>query len=157
VRDAVARRTACSATLGSNFLTQQQNKPTLDLPEMTTTEHLENIKAKCRANLALAEKRTPGRWVFSQDYGDERMQVVHTDEDEPWFLVEETHGAPHPKCNAAYIAACAGDAERAWLSTADEIEGLLPLLGRPEIETPLSRYAHRRAAMILAAWPEDSL
>jgi hypothetical protein len=85
---------------------------------------LEKIKAKCRANLALAEKRTPGRWVFSQDYGDGRTQVVHTDEDEPWFLVEETHGAPHPKRNAAFIAACAGAAEAGWKATIAAIDSI---------------------------------
>jgi len=29
---------------------------------MTTDKHLDAIVAKCRTNLALAEKRTPGKW-----------------------------------------------------------------------------------------------
>lgn len=34
---------------------------------MTTTEHLNAIKARCHALLAIAEKRTPGKWVHSTD------------------------------------------------------------------------------------------
>jgi hypothetical protein len=109
----------------------------------TITEKLNAIAAKCRVNLALAEQRTPGRWVFSQDYGDERTQAVHTDEDEPWFLVEETHGSPHPKCNAAYIAACAGAAEAGWRTT---------LAAIAELEDMGEADADLLGANIVAAW-----
>jgi hypothetical protein len=86
---------------------------------MTQNEHLERIKSRCLANLALAEKRTLGIAMFS---------TVNPNTAQPHYYVR--FGAAHVadvigKDNAAYIAACAGNAEAGWKATIAAIEGFL--------------------------------
>jgi hypothetical protein len=73
---------------------------------MTTTEHLQKIKAECERLLAIAEKRTKGKWIYHEGrrmsiYADTFHQdaVLHGDE----YCIDYTDGD--------YIAACAGAAE----------------------------------------------
>ena len=117
---------------------------------MTTTEKLNAIADKCRANLALAANRTPGKWAFSPDYGDERNQPVHTDEDKPWFLMQETYGSPEQKHNAAFVAACACAAEAGWRTTLAAIESV-SLVNRGASPS-LTQREERLITAILAAW-----
>ena len=69
---------------------------------MTTTEHLQKIKAKCLALLAIAEKRTQGKWGV--------MNCL-------WIAKDEQ--------DAEFIAACAGPAEAGWKATVAAIDFLL--------------------------------
>ena len=85
---------------------------------MTNTEKLNAIADKCRANLSLAEKRTPGEWMragelathitsrFSRNRGNLICDLPDTSPDCDQY-------AP----NAAYIAACSGAAEAGWRTT----------------------------------------
>jgi len=103
---------------------------------MTTTEHLEKIKAKCTELLAIAEKRTAGRW--SEDNcatvclttGRRIIDDFENDDD------------------ATFIAACAGPAEAGWRATIAAIDAM------DEFEDCA---ADRLAEIITAAWPEELL
>jgi len=115
---------------------------------MTTTERLEKIKAKCQANLALAEKRTPGNWTCVLSTVTEA-----TVRDETAFIVATANqfaasfGDKRDDANAAYIAACASAAEAGWKTTVATIDTCLPIT---EENLPLVRST-------IAAWPEESL
>lgn len=122
---------------------------------MTTTEHLQKIKSKCEQLLAIAEKRTPGKWEFD---GSKTLE----------------HGTYIPECScltggafacvndnaenrgndADFITACAGPAEAGWRSTIAAIDQILSarqdticweFIVKPMMDN------------ILAAWPEDLL
>jgi hypothetical protein len=75
-------------------------------------EHLNRIVAKCRELLAIAEKRTPGKWETDTMA---RWPAIFTDEG----VFVASHTQPQ---NAAYIADCAGPAEAAWRATIAAIE-----------------------------------
>lgn len=124
---------------------------------MTTTERLSAIKAKCRANLAIAEKRTQGTWCADgydvrQGAGGRMIAYAgphHTPASEyplSCKLADER--------NAAFIATCAGAAEAGWKSTIAAIDQLLTMkrdtltwdfVGKPMQDA------------ILSAWPEELL
>lgn len=117
------------------------------------TEHLERIKAKCRANLALAEKRyTQGRWYQPRDA--RHLIYDHPTGGNHVLSMDDREGAYE---DAAYIAACAGAAEAGWRATSEEIDGLLPYFHQSVTPSVLMSYAERRVAAILAAWPEELL
>lgn len=122
---------------------------------MDKQEHLNRIRAKCLANIALAEKRTPGKW---------KAESAEID----WSKVTGPDGHSlamcHPsiadrakgklKGDSAFIAACAGPAEAGWRSTLAAIEQIQTMrqdttswdfIGRPLTDS------------ILAAWPEELL
>ena len=111
---------------------------------MTTTEKLNTIAAKCRALLALAEKRTPGEWMragelathitsrFSRNRGNLICDLPDTSPDCDQY-------AP----NAAFIAACAGAAEAGWRSTLLAIAALADMCDGDEDVI---------SANIIAAW-----
>ncbi len=87
---------------------------------LTTEEHLNKIVARCRTLLALAEKRTPGRWGNeTPSYRAYAMSGRH--------CVAEmmTHTSHQRDSDAAYIVACAGAAEAGWKATIAAIEGRL--------------------------------
>jgi len=110
---------------------------------MTTTERLNAIAAKCRANLALAEERTPGEWekdtccAIARCDGDDPDARRHIDGGFYKIVVE---GDPD---SCAYIAACAGAAEAGWRSTIAAIDALRDM-GESDAEI--------LAANILSAW-----
>ena len=121
---------------------------------MTTTEHLNRITAKCRALLAIAEKRTPGSW---------RQESIHTEDgscavlaagindygDGPAdYVTDSIPRGVLPGRNARYIAACAGAAEAGWRSTIAAIDSLADM-GEHDAEM--------LGANILAAWQEELL
>jgi len=122
---------------------------------MTTTEHLERIKAKCHALIDLAEKRTPGKWDYNTSPG---MQTVTAMDG------AATIGLGfHLTCSnltMPYIAACAGAAEAGWRATIEAIEGLQRALDYTgwEVHTyMIKRHIEDSLAAILAAWPEELL
>lgn len=114
---------------------------------MTTEEHLNRIKAKCQELLALAEKRTPGKWIAASE--------------SVWGKVE----ADERICDMAggwdpdFIAACAGPAEAGWRATIAAIE---MILSEPSVPDGYSQpcvddYMNNLATSIIAAWPEELL
>lgn len=122
---------------------------------MTTTEKLTRIRARCVELLALAEKRTPGKWIattidpFGHDYR-EPIRVMGEDTAIATHCGSTSFLRSH---DAAYIAACAGAAEAGWKATIAAIDGLAGMLvcGVPNPQALALRDA------ILAAWPEDLL
>jgi hypothetical protein len=116
---------------------------------MTDTEHLQRIKAKCQELLAIAEKRTAGRWKCGSDTvwdWDGNEKVADCD---GW--------------NPDFIAACAGAAEAGWLSTIAAIDDCLNVdsslpIYIQNITTEMMLTANARlVAAIIAAWPEEIL
>ncbi len=112
---------------------------------MTTQEHLERIKAKCSELLAIAEKRTPGKWQeggWSRQIktGRERIHVEH-------------------KGNHAFIAACAGPAEAGWRATIAAIEmcDKLRRMFPPRNNAMLSAMITEQESDIIAAWLKELL
>lgn len=116
---------------------------------MTTTDHLKlsRILAKCRENLALAEKRTSGQWVYITD----NQWDVHG------RRILRIDGTPQVfsdfDADLAFIAACAGSAESGWRSTIAVIEAM----GDYRSDSEMRSYYAPIAAAILAAWPEELL
>jgi len=90
---------------------------------VSTAEKLNIIRAECVRLLELSEKRTQGRWIT-------HIVGCH------WTAIEIPDTAPvgeskgknsTPMCadrDAAFIAACAGNAEAGWKSTIAAIDGL---------------------------------
>lgn len=115
---------------------------------MTTEEKLNAIMAKCRAFLEIAAKRTPGKWKSCKP-GDYKaiqgifMSCVIGDDG-----MQKTCES-YRKYDAAFIAACAGQAEAMARST---IAAIQDILDYPELHGGTDM-----EAAILAAWPEERL
>ena len=123
---------------------------------MTTTEHLQLIKAECERLLAIAEKRTPGMWTVHEHRatwtsylvrgGEKKNQLAQT------FNWQDNGFDINSEHNAKYIAACAGCAEAGcaeagWRSTIAAIESIWKRGSEDGYE----------AYNILAAWPLELL
>jgi len=119
---------------------------------MSTTEHLQKIKAKCEQLLAMAEKRTPGNWglwgmsVLASTQGSNEVSkctpVCNT-------LFRDENSRPRT-FDANFIAFCAGSAEAGWRATIAAIDGL----------EEMDEYSHIHgfiAQNIIAAWSESLL
>jgi hypothetical protein len=105
---------------------------------ITTTEHLQLIKAECERLLAIAEKRTQGEWER------DGYRVFQNGNEEPLCCLGI--------CNTDgdYIAACAGRAEAGWRATIAAIDNLELI----HEQTDMGEYAAWDAMQdILAAWP----
>jgi hypothetical protein len=103
---------------------------------MTTTEHLQLIKAECERLLAIAEKRTQGEWKrheLQATIKGEQRDVARC------LLYED----------ANFIAACAGRAEAGWEATIAAIDGL------DDIDH--SRPYQLISGSIITAWPIELL
>jgi hypothetical protein len=95
---------------------------------MTTTEKLTAIADKLRELLALAEKRTRGKWRWDGDPSN--MDAAYRDQNAPWLLEREDSVKPVLKgdiecptpADFTFIADCAGNAEAGWRSTLAAIE-----------------------------------
>ena len=87
---------------------------------MTTTEHLQLIKAECERLLAIAEKRTQGEWYARPRSGPGAItaEVCYGSIDE--CITDGTYEID----DSAYIAACARRAEAGWEATIAAIERL---------------------------------
>ena len=108
---------------------------------MTTIEHLNKIKSKCEQLLAIAEKRTHGRWKEDRD-----TEIWSDSSDWIANCVDSNY-------DAAFIASCAGSAEAGWRSTIALINMLfsLPSWVIPEVDHP------ETVSALLSAWPEELL
>jgi len=118
---------------------------------MTPDEHDQRIIAKCRSLLALAAKRTPGRWWNEKGHPAVFAMTPKCRPNGEGLLQVNYYGRYVGKdayADAAYIAACAGPAEAGWLSTIAAIE-LCHQLPSPDSSLILAR--------IRAAWPKEIL
>jgi len=118
---------------------------------MSTTEKLNAIRARCVELLALAEKRTRGKWQADPEEGVYNASV-RCGISEPW--TGDCVASVLKETDAAYIAACAGAAEAGCRNTADEIEALLRIL-QGGFDAMLNNYAISRAASIIADWEDE--
>lgn len=125
---------------------------------MTTTEHLNAIKAKCHKLLAIAEKRAPGQWRTS--YSGKRV----VDSNQAWVAVcDEGYPADAEKylANAAFIASTAGPLEaslRATIAAIETVQELLTFKNRGgEMFASAYGIGETMAKDILAAWPLELL
>jgi len=131
--------------------------PWVNNSKMTTTQHLEKIKAKCTQLLAIAEKRTPGRWEWHWRKDDDQNpgsifalpRVGHA------YAVSmcPRYGRDRFIHDAAFIASCAGPAEAGWRATIDMIE---EIKGDYSV-SQLSEREQLYLKIIIAAWPEELL
>lgn len=133
---------------------------------MNIIEKLNKIKAECERLLALAEKRTPGKW-FSRNAG---VRVVKESEFKLADVLIDRSMTPAMSRglsgtsgfdDAEFIAACAGPAESGWRATIAAIDGILPMLYVPQVEASneyleccehYSNDAMEIAKSIIAAW-----
>lgn len=127
---------------------------------MTTSEHLQRIKAKCESLLELASKRTPRKWAkntYKPHVAGE--SVTHSVDGPPsdfMYLQEES--------DATFIASCAGPAEAGWRATIAAIDGIEAFFcAIAYIDPSSSEERESRIHMVIArdsivaAWPEELL
>jgi len=133
---------------------------------MTTEEHLKRIVAKCRENLELAAKRTPGRWDRDKSgglKGDVRCESGQWVALTSFVGNSDRGGLPHQEANAAYISACAGSAEAGWRATIAMCERIMVAMERAkggdlhENEKIVVSTYTAAADLIIATWPEELL
>ena len=117
---------------------------------MNTQEHLELILDYCHQCLAIAEKRTPGKWRS-------RVNGVGSSS----VLTEASDGGFHPDASAVtygplnaqhaeFIATCgSGAAEAGWRATIAAVDHLMEI----HKLTPLEDYAPWAVHAILTAYP----
>ncbi len=119
---------------------------------MTREEHLQRIVAKCQELLAIAQKRTPGKWHCPNT----RTEVFMSDSRPVamcWGPDASAHG------NAAFIALCAGTAEAGCKATIVAIERALECEswdGQIKVKY-IRQDADAILDSIVAAWPEELL
>jgi len=95
---------------------------------MTTNDHLELIKTKCRELLAVSRKRTSGTWRIESKYKNSAACIsagINSHGDGPSYY--PISSLPEGKLSledAAFITSCAGPAETAWAATIAAINGL---------------------------------
>jgi hypothetical protein len=114
---------------------------------MSTTEHLQKIRARCAKLLEIASKRTPGKWEPSGDTG-----MVFCDDDCIADLIDG-----EISINATFIASCAGAAESGWRATIVAIDFLLRKKPSPAASFGFTRSEISAINEIIAAWPEELL
>jgi hypothetical protein len=126
---------------------------------MTTTEHLQRIKAKCLANLAIAEKRTAGKWTLG-DENNSHYEICMGDavaliERQDRYGLHMAISREEMRANGGFIIECSGAAEAGWRSTIAAINLCI---------APDSRYQEMylianepMVSHIIAAWPEELL
>lgn len=132
---------------------------------MTTHEHLAAIVRHIDNLLAIAEKRTPGEWQHFTDMG--QIGDVSTCDHDPICITQERvefaqmadlkgcwreHATTARNNNAAFIAACAGNAEAGWRATKHAAEWLGFM-----IETGEEFRVRGLVDDMLAAWPVELL
>jgi hypothetical protein len=115
---------------------------------MKTTEKLQAIHARCVELLAIAEKRTPGRWEAFQrneEIGTNYCRI--TFDCGPYGRDSDSLHGYCGESNSTFIAACAGAAEAGWRATIAAIDAIELMDG--------GATKHFLAADILAAWKEE--
>ena len=118
---------------------------------MTTIEQLQRIKTKCEQLLAIAEKRTPGKWTaWTSIHNGERMPArIRSDSYKQMAFVNSSDET------AKFIASCAGSAEAGWRSTIVAIDMILCLPA--QVLTPEELSDTKAVKYLLSAWPEELL
>ena len=121
---------------------------------LTTDEHLNAIVSKCKANLALAEKRIDGNWIVDNRNGSTATQCG--------ILADSDHvilplGSYLDAEDAAFIVACAGSAEAGWRSTIAAIEGLQQAIKIAKLDAAPTSDLKDLLSDILSAWPDSLL
>lgn len=94
---------------------------------MTTTEKLQQIRAKCVELLAIAEKRTQGKWdaspvnnlIYNKDWTIGDMDCNEYVAQDCLIVSEKEQNS-----NARFVVACAGSAEAGWLAAIAAIDAL---------------------------------
>lgn len=112
---------------------------------MTTQEHLQKIKAKCKELLAIAKKRTPGKWKNTKPNSG-RFQISGVQGKQVCAMRNHNE---QTDADATFISSCAGPAEAGWRATIAAIDDMLHY-----------RTLHSDTEMernIIAAWPEELL
>ena len=123
---------------------------------MTPTEKLERIKLRCQQLLAIAEKRTKGKWAVCSPIpfvtGEEPKHSVHGPPSDFMYLQNVS--------DAQFIAACAGPAEAGWRATIaaidDSIRQPVPE-GWCHPDNPVFCENTPLINKILSVWPEELL
>lgn len=142
---------------------------------MTTTEHLNAIKAKCHELLTVAKKRTAGRWIYDPDNSmggsckySNAPHMVWGPDGPGYGTVAQTCSdglMPYPKghqaSDAAFIASTAGPFEASLRSTIAAIKGLSLLEDWKftgwDGDAGIRSEASAVLDDILAAWPIELL
>ena len=121
---------------------------------MTTSEHLQRIKAKCEQLLELAAKRTPGKWIRTSNLA---THIICASSENAGNLVcdcpDSSPDGDHFDRDATFIASCAGPAEAGWRATIAAIEWYQHL----SVTVPFREMVKDEIDAILAAWPEEIL
>ena len=120
-------------------------------------DHLRAIDAHLDDLLALAAKRTPGRFVVDACccYAESQLDKQGMADEPP--IIE---CSPN---NANFIAACAGNAEAGWRATKDTLEFIEGLTQFMESEKAGMAYNTTKITrqhlvnLVLDAWPLESL
>lgn len=106
---------------------------------VNTTEKLQSIRAECERLLAIAEKRTPGKWGI----GNGTWQVVTEYRTRGKIICEaSTNTSCERDADAAFIASAAGPFEASLKSTIAAIDKCVMF---PSINATLAKH-------ILFAW-----
>lgn len=114
---------------------------------MTTTEHLDAIKAKCHELLAIAEKRTPGEWE------NDGFNIKSAGRYMGHCSCSGTYAFPSLD-NAAFIASAAGPFEASLRSTIAAIKQVKSM----RQDTPTWEFVGEPLKKsILTAWPIELL
>ena len=129
---------------------------------MTTSEHLQRIKAKCESLLELAAKRTPGKWIRTSNLA---THIICASSENAGNLVcdcpDSSPDGDHFDRDATFIASCAGPAEAGWRATIAAIDGFqrLSKWNFPgwEGDHGIISEIEGEIDAILAAWPEEIL
>lgn len=114
---------------------------------MTPIEHLQAIKSHCHRLLDIAAKRTPGEWYV--DYA----QGVMAPNGYPISYLHLAAASTKPVPDAAFIAASAGNFERALMTTIASCEWLIDEIAEYGLQDRLAQFS----SVICAEWPVESL
>lgn len=115
-------------------------------------EHLKLIDAHLERLLAIAEKRTPGRWIIGAGrylvgLDSDTVEIAEFSKDDDWEIEQRS--------NMKFIASCAGNAEAGWRATKAAIAGYMK--AEPDDSWAVSLVASEVLEYILAAFPIESL
>jgi hypothetical protein len=137
------------------------------MKQMTQTEHLKLIRARCVELLEIAEKRTAGRWQQGDDAGEINMDMVYRQPKMPGRCAGmPTNGTlsgisrEQAESDATFIASCAGAAEAGWRATVaavDTIFNLSTVTYGWDGDCGALAYADTLADSVTSAWPIELL
>lgn len=122
-------------------------------------DHLRAIDEHLTALLAIAEKRTPGRWKAIDgiktpvNCGEKHIAMVNYYKSGSKSV--DVYGDEH-EANAAFIASCAGNAEAGWKYALKNLR-TWQRAHDEAISKELKSLAAKQLESILAAWPLELL